>query len=168
MRYPSACPICGGALVYPTGSEKAPILLIGEFPGWMEMQAHTVWIGQAGTVLKAELRRVGIDYKACRATNVWMHLPCKDPKEIDWHRKQASAEMRGRKAILLIGSDVSKIFLDKPVSDVNGLAFKLKSFDNTPVVAAINPAQMLNDDGTMGEVRFAIEKFGELVGRLKC
>lgn len=166
MKYPSVCPICGGALVYPTGPEKAPILILGEFPGWMEMQSHTVWVGQAGTVLKAELHRVGIDYKACRATNLWMHLPSPEPKEIDWHRRQANAEMRGRKAILLVGSDVAKTYLGKSVSDVNGLSFKLKNFGNVPAVASINPAQLLNDDGTMGEVRLAMDRFGELVRRL--
>ena len=161
MRTP--CADCGKLLVDPCGPPRSPILLLAEFPGFYEVKSGVPWTGPAGDILKKELRRVGVMFEKCRATNLWSHE--KDNKTCDFaaHWQRALTELSGRRAVLLMGSDVSNWFLGISVSEVTGLMVKSDKLPKSVEVATIiwNPAIALHDK--IGEVRLGIERFAEAV-----
>src|SRR3990167_74835 len=156
------CETCGKLLVEPCGPPNADVLLLAEFPGFFEIKSGVPWTGPAGQILKKELRRVGIQYGHCRSTNLWSHE--KDPKTCDFaiHWQRTLQELSGRKAVLLMGSEVSTWFLGMSVSETTGLVVQSDKLPKgTQAVAMYNPAICQYD--RLGEVRLAIEKFGEIV-----
>ena len=157
-----ACPNCGKLLVEPDGRPGSKILFLGEFPGFQEVEMGRPWVGPAGDVFKRELQRAGIVYSTCRSTNLWLHEV--DNKECDfkWHLEQAFKELQGKEAVLLIGSEVSKYLLERPVSEVSGLRVTapLLPKEVKLAVACFNPAVCTKNEG-IGEVRLAIERFAE-------
>ena len=101
-------------------------------------------------------------FEKCRATNLWSHE--KDNKTCDFaaHWQRALTELSGRRAVLLMGSDVSQWFLGIPVSEVTGLEVQSDKLPRGAVaIVMYNPAICSHDK--LGEVRLAIEKFGEAV-----
>lgn len=159
------CPICKDLLlVEPSGPKDSPVLMLGEFPGLDEVRRGEQWIGPAGEVLRAELVRAGLSPQLCRMTNLWMHHPSEDPKEIAWHEKQMFSELAGRKAVFLIGSDIAERILGRKISDVQGLRVKSQRLpDSVKVaVACVNPAVARQRKSTIGEIRLAIGRFAKL------
>ena len=160
MRTP--CPDCGKLLVDPCGPTRSSILLLAEAPGFYEVKSGVPWTGPAGDILKKELRRVGVIFEKCRATNLWQHE--KDNKTCDFagHWQRTLGELPGRRTVLLMGSDVSQWFLGIPVSEVTGLVVQSDKLPRGVVaVVMYNPAIAQHDK--LGETRLAIEKFGEVV-----
>ena len=156
------CPICNAALVEAWGPIKSEILLLGEFPGKEEVREGRPWVGKAGEVLRNEFGRLGRSVDTMRSTNLWLHKPSKecDP---NWHFDHAFKELAGKKAVLLIGSEVADLFLEVPISDCTGLRVKSKMLPKTVkvAVASYNPAQAMY--GGLGEVRLAVERFVKLI-----
>src|SRR3990167_6207521 len=128
------CPICNHLqLVLPTGPEKAKLLIIGEYPGVEEITTGRPWVGAAGEALTEELTRAGWNRDYMRITNLWQHkppakpraTPPKSPKaredwevaqktyasEFNFHYNQMFKELKGRKGILLMASDVTEALL---------------------------------------------------------
>ena len=156
------CEFCGRILVLPCGPPKSPILLLAEFPGYWELRTKQPWSGPAGDILKKELRRVGVMFEKCRATNLWSHEKDLKTCEFNGHWQRTLQELSGRKAVLLMGSDVSTWFLGLPVSEVTSLVVQSDKLPRgTVAVAMYNPAIAQHDK--LGETRLAIEKFGEIV-----
>lgn len=168
MRETCAC----GKLLIPVRG-KGSILLIGEFPGSEEIMQNIPWVGKAGTVLRTELARVGISLDACRSTNLWLHeMPDKKEdkmKELDFHFNRLLAEIKTAKYILMMGSELSPLFFGRAVSFVNGTRQTSAFIPKTTIaVAAYNPAICLQENGVVGDFRFACETFSDYVkGRKK-
>lgn len=150
------CPICEYKLVPPIGPPNSTTLLVGEFPGDEEIKKGIPWIGEAGKILKAELQKAGISYTTCRATNLWMHR-VNDFCDINVHIDKLMHEMKGRKYMLLMGSDLAKLFFNASVSDLTGT---IQTLNGVKTVVCYNPAIALHS--TIGEVRLAIRRFAEL------
>lgn len=161
----SVCPLCSHLLVEPCGPPNSTLLLLAEYPGFYELKTGMPWSGPGGDVLREELGRVGIQFERCRVTNLWGHAPSKEPGEFEFHVERALAECRGRKAILMMGSDVSRAFLDESVSDVSGLIFTESPLITAGVniVPCKNPAMLLHRGAVVGDVRHAMSVFGEVV-----
>ena len=164
------CPECGQKLIEPVGPEDSPILIAGEFGGVEEQRSGLPWVGPAGKVLRAELSRVGINYNDCRVTNLFQHR--KPPKGGDpevrsactkWNKDQLLKEMKGRKAILVIGSEMAKHFLDGGVMENEGLRIRSPDFPLSVkiAVACRNPAMCTMKGRVLGGVRQAIENFAK-------
>lgn len=164
------CPACGTKLIEAVGPEDSPVLLVGEFGGHEEQMSGIPWVGPAGQVFKAELKHAGINYNDCRVTNLYMHQ--KPPKGMDpevadaclkWNRQQLMNEMKGRKAVLLIGSEMAKHFLDGGVLENEGLRVRSHLFPKSVeiAVAVRNPAACTMKGGELGGVRSAIENFAK-------
>ena len=190
------CPICKRLLlVEPDGDPKAKILIVGEYPGIEEIKAGRPWVGQAGKVLDRELELVGIPRHICRVTNLWLHAPPAAPKtekpktrsaierweeaaaayepEFTFHYTRLLKEIKGRKALLMMGSDVTEALIGRPVSLVAGCFIKSGRFItavNLPkvTVAMMNPAIVFRSgkEGKLGETRLAIQRFAEAINEL--
>lgn len=155
------CPQCNSVLVSPAGPLGAEILLVGEFPGWEEKQKGLPFVGHSGEVLKAELGRVGIQYNNCRMTNLWLHETSKEC-DVNYHIMNLMEEMKGRKYILLMGSETTKTLLGKGVMELSGLKVIGKYLpDDAKVMVAPNPASVFH--ARVGEFRMAVEKFSKMV-----
>ena len=159
----SQCEYCGKQLVEPCGPPRARILLLAEFPGWYEIKSGVPWVGPAGKVLKDELRRVGIRYETCRATNLWQHAKDTQTCDLSGHWQRTLVELQGKIAVLLMGSEVATHFLGAAVSDVTGTFVSSSLLPKSVEIAMImyNPAIALHD--RLGEVRLAITRFAAAV-----
>ena len=170
------CISCGrDDLVLASGPRRADILIVGEFPGRTEIQKGKPLVGNTGGVLRSELSRANLDMKQMRITNLWLHPPQK-PKAKDVEGKRIKEkcyhygleklieEAKGRKAILLLGSDTLKGLCDEKVSDVSGLEVQSPYLSAPLVFACVQPATVFHSG--LGELRQALEKFGRKVDKL--
>ena len=77
----------------------------------------------------------------------------------------AMKEAKGKKVILLMGSEVVTYFTTKKVSDVSGLRVTSDMLSAPIILAMFNPAIVFR--GTIGETKFALKKFKEALEELK-
>ena len=105
-------------------------------------------------------------FEKCRVTNLWGHEKDLKTCEFDGHWQRILGELSGRRAVLLMGSDVAQWFLGLPVSEATGLLVQSDKLPKkTKAVVVYNPVIASYDK--LGEVRLAIEKFGEVVRDLR-
>lgn len=155
------CPACAEPAIMPSGPKNSPVLIIGEFPGNDEMEHGRPFTGKTGKILRAELRRIGIEFMLCRVTNLWMHLPNGDESCFKAGLDAVLEEAKGRKAILLIGSECADVFLGKGVMEVAGLETESTVLSSDLIMASPNPAMVFQPNQGVGEVRFALQKFAD-------
>lgn len=112
----------------------------------------------AGKVFRKELERLGVSLSQFRVCNLWMHEP--NDREDCWQigYDKVLDEAKGKKVILLVGSDTVSTFTKYKVSEVNGLQVDSAILSTPIIYALIQPAIVLHGRG-LGEVRFGIEKF---------
>lgn len=161
------CPVCkkssDSGIVEPYGP-VGHILVAGEFPGVEEINRGIPFVGSTGKILAEELGRAGISIESCRLTNLWLHLflPYMTEEEghIDWHLSNLLDEIAQANYILLMGSELSKMFLKESITNVNGLMMPSPLFPSDTVATfSVNPASVAW--GVVGEFRLAVEKFAE-------
>lgn len=151
------CPVCKQALVMPRGPKKARAAILSEKPGKDELKELRPFCGGAGRVLRVELARQGLDLISFYISNLWMHKPKEECYE--WHLKQSIDVCKGRKFVLLMGSDVVEAYCETNVMSVSGLEVKSHLLSGPKIFAAPNPATAFH--GPIGELRFAIEQFAK-------
>lgn len=154
------CPSCGSLLLVEwAGPPKARLAICGEFPGWREVELGVPWVGDAGEILRSELASSGIQMEACRIGNLWLHYSTKNC-DLEYHKKVAIKELRGRSCVLMMGSSMAAVFYDDAISDISGLRVKSPLLPIDVVqIASVNPAEALTRP--LGEVRLAIERFAD-------
>jgi uracil-DNA glycosylase family 4 len=161
------CPICHTDKVVPAvGNEKSAVLIVAEFPAEEELEKGIPMVGPMGRVLRQELSILGLDMKQTRRTNLWLHPPNKNKDCLDYGTQEVIKEAKGKKAILLLGSDTAKVFVNKSVSDISGLVVESPYF-SCPVVVCYNPAIVFQKGKGVGEIRLALKRFVELVERIQ-
>src|SRR3990167_5211490 len=161
----SFCPSCAGRAVRASGNSSSKVLLIGEFPGSIELDTGRPFTGPAGGVLRKELSKIGVDLLQFRVTNLYIHEPIKaTKKEPDKGKNCFQAgldacleEAKGKKAILLVGSESVEFFTGYKVSDVNGLQVESPMLSAPIIYATVNPAIVFHK--SLGELRFALTNF---------
>lgn len=155
------CPSCGERVCPPSG--KSPdLLIIGEFPSREEMIqgrpfASSPNFMSAGKIFRKELERVGVSLNDFRVINLWLHEPNSNENCFKAGYDFVLEEAKGKKAILLVGSDVVDTFTTYKVSDVGGLQVDSNILSAPIIYAMPNPA--LAQHRSLGEVRLSIEKF---------
>lgn len=159
------CPNCKDKLVTPAGPTKADILLMGEFPGYNELVRGYPFVSiperkTAGYILQSELGRVGIQMGTCRATNLWQHNKSKNC-DITWHIDTAFKEIKDRKIVVVMGSDVSEILFKTKIMDVSGLILEHDAFPDVKFLMSPNPASVLHSP--IGEFRLAMKRLKEIL-----
>ena len=155
------CPSCGERICPPYGKSK-DILVIGEFPGRLEMSigvpfATSSMFITAGRVFRKELEKRSISLSDFRVVNLWLHEPTNSEECYNAGYNNVLDEAKGKKAILLVGSDAVETFTSYKVSDVNGLQVDSPVLSAPVIYAMVNPALALHRAN--GEVKFAIQKF---------
>jgi uracil-DNA glycosylase family 4 len=155
---------CGKICIEPSGPTNSPILICGEYLGRAEAEAGRPFVGPSGRILRAELDKIGLNLDECRVTNLVNH---EFPEEgcYQFGLEQVIREAKGRKAILLLGSECSRIFLGKGVLTISGLVVHSKYLSAPIIRATINPAALLS--GTVGEFRCALAKFSHALKKGK-
>jgi len=155
------CPVCGDEnCVPPHNPSKSKVLLVAEHPGLEEEQRGIPLVGRTGTLLRMQLAYLGYDLRQFGACNLWQHRPNKNEKCLQHGKEVVIKEAADKEIVLLIGSDVAKMFLTKSVSEVCGLNVKefLKFPFSAPIVMAMmNPAIAFHS--VNGEIILALEKF---------
>ena len=155
------CPSCGEKICPPYGKSKN-ILVVGEFPGRLEMSlgipfATSSMFMTAGRVFRKELEKRGISLSELRVVNLWLHEPTDSEICYKAGYDNVLDAAKGKKAILLVGSDAVETFTNYKVSDVNGLQVDSPVLSAPIIYAMVNPALALHRAN--GEVKFAIQKF---------
>jgi len=164
-KLPKACPLCQAGLVHPRGPADSPILVVGDQPGWKEKMRGLPLVGETGEVLAAELTRVGLALDDFRLTNLWLHDVA--PDELEWHKTQLIRELSGRKLILVMGAQVVMALTGQKVSEVTGLEVRSPFVPKgAKLLASVNPAIVFKEGSVVGELRLAVERFAEQVGKL--
>lgn len=159
------CPHCKrDDLVLASGPKRAKILIIGEFPGDDEIKKGKPMVGAMGKVLRNELGRANLDMNQMRLTNLWLHPKTDNDDCFQYGLEQVIKEAKGRKAILLLGSDTVSFFCDEKVSEVSGLEVKSSYFSAPLLFACVQPATVFH--GGLGEVRLALNKFSKKVSKI--
>lgn len=163
------CPHCHREDCVPaSGPSNSTILVIGEFPGEVELKEGKPLVGPTGGIFRTEIKKFGYDPAGFRLCNLWLHTP--NPKEKTYKEclqhgmDQAIKEAKGKKAILLLGSDCVKAFCNESVMDVNGLQVKSPYLSAPIIVASVNPAYVFRQG--IGELRLALRRFINLVDKL--
>src|SRR5512139_2631929 len=155
-----SCPICGSdKVVLPIGPKNSKVLVIGESPSEEDIKQGKPMVGNMGIVLRQELSYLGFDLKSARRTNLWRHPPNKKKDCLLDGINEVVKEAQGKQAILLLGDEVVKVFLDKPVTKVAGLLSNSNYFSAPIVVSCPNPAMMFHQGKGVGEIRLALKKF---------
>jgi uracil-DNA glycosylase family 4 len=155
------CPNCTEIVCPPTG-RSTELLIVGEFPGKEEMIQGRPFASNpnfmtAGRILKKELERCGVSLSDFRICNLWLHEPTKDENCFKAGYDNVLDEAKGKKAILLVGSDVVETFTGYKVSDVTGLQVDSTVLSAPIIYAMVQPALALHR--ALGEVRNGVEKF---------
>ena len=152
------CPICGiNDCVPPSGYKNSRILIVGEMPGEEEIKKGRPMIGKMGDVLRSELGRLGIDLNRSRICNLWQHKPNGNEDCYKHGFEVVIQEAKGKKAILLLGSDAVKAFTGESVSKVCGLNLHSDYLSASTIIACVNPAIAFHS--SIGELRLALKKF---------
>ncbi len=160
------CPVCkSDDCVLPVGPKNSSILIVGDHPGDEEIKEGKCFVGPTGGVLRAELAKVGIDMRAIRITNLWLHAPNKNAACLEYGMKKALEESIGKKIILLIGSEPVKQFCGISVEEWNGLEVTSEFLPNARVMASVQPATVFH--GGLGEFRFAMQSFSDLLKEIQ-
>lgn len=155
------CPVCAEEVVKIVGDEDAEILIIGSVPNEDELHYHKPFSGGTGTIFRRELfRNADIDIATCRLAMLWYHADNKNKDCLEVSMELLEQEMRNKKVIILIGTQVVKQYTALSADKVSGLeiteymAPELLS-NGARVFALVNPNTVFMRG--VGELRFGLK-----------
>ena len=151
------CEFCGDRLV-PAYRGRNDILIVGEYPEIEDSNNGVPFRGQGGEILRYELSRVGNNIWDNNLCNFWLHDKNKNNDCFEMGVMALTREMAGRK-VLLMGSEMSRYFLSKSITDVSGLEVKSPLFPNSVQFVMMSVSARSALHSTVGELRHAIETF---------
>ena len=155
---PYLCPICNSEDCVPAyyGTADTDVLLVGEEPGREEIIHGKPFVGPTGKLLQAELKRYKLRLRSFRLCNLWIHPSNKNDDCFERSVKLVLKEAKGKRLVVLIGSDTVKYFTGEKVSKWNGLLVHSPLLNNPYVMAMVQPATAFRS--SIGEMRFALER----------
>ena len=162
------CPVCKNDGCVPAGGpKKSSVLIVGDQPGEQEVLKGQPFTGPTGGVLRAELARLHLDLSSMRLCNLWLHPHAAkfDPKCLEYSANKVLEEARGKRVILLLGSEPVKYFCSSSVEGYNGLILDSPWFADAVVLACVQPAIVFHSG--LGELRFALSRFAAVLEKEK-
>jgi len=117
MNKKQKCPKCHRWLIEFTGPTKATLGAIVYEP---DKRTGALLDTQGERLLTNECYRVGINSLEIRLASVWSHPPG-DEDELEWHLRRALRAVKGCQVVMLFGTDVTKVVLDKGIAAIVGL-----------------------------------------------
>ena len=156
------CPVCkSDDWASPKGSASSDILLVGYAPDEDVIRNNAIYPLNVQTMLRNEFAVMGLDYNSMRKTNLWIHLDNKNDACLQYGMQMLMKEARGKKYILLMGSEVVKYITKQDVGGINGLCVTSPYLSAPHIMAMINPNNVFG--GTVGEVRQVLQKFSRRI-----
>lgn len=176
------CPSCGKGAISPKLSSK-PYLIVKQDVTQQELDTVSVFVQKGKNkwgyehnttayYLNKELGSFGLQLSQFTLTALYIHqLPkskkTKEDKEvlqgcIDFSISEVVKLAQGKKIVLLMGSEVSKIFTGYNASETYGLVGKSELLPEVPVViTAPNPDKLMNSP--IGELRISLKSLSEQI-----
>ncbi|MDZ3831190.1 MAG: uracil-DNA glycosylase family protein [Sphingopyxis sp.] len=135
--------------VLPVGEARAPLMLLTAWPEIDDQRQGELFTGDAGTLLDAMLRAIGMVRDDCYVASLAVTRPpggrCAedDLAELDrllWHHLRLAQPQR----LLLIGSDIVRMAAAMPLADARGRLLDINQDGGKVEVAAVaHPAMLL-------------------------
>jgi uracil-DNA glycosylase family 4 len=149
------------------GAENAPIMFIGEAPGWHEDQQGRPFVGQAGQYLDRLLASINLDRKQVYIANV---IKCRPPDNRDplpteiqncsgWLDNQI-ALIKPKMIVTLGRYSMARYFPGKTISKVHGTAQKQ---DGIIYFAMYHPAAALHQGSLRKDIESDMLKIPNLL-----
>lgn len=153
------CPHCGYQIVDGTGQTKSDTLVVSSYPDFKDQTNGRLLSGDYSDILRHEFAVVGIQLSSIRFVSLWRHVKPKKETECDlsWHVDHVAKEIKGKKRVLLMGSDASRAMFGKAASDLYGIIMKHKLFPGTKFVVSPGHSDAFNSG--LGELRLALKRF---------
>ncbi|HYR63883.1 MAG TPA: uracil-DNA glycosylase [Actinomycetota bacterium] len=164
------CRLAGGRtqVVWMDGNPEAPLMFVGEAPGFHEDRQGLPFVGAAGQLLDTMLGSIGLDRSRCSICNV---IKCRPPgnrdpmpDEIEACRPFLEAQLQFIKprVIVTLGNFATRFVLAKQVSisRVRGQRFEV---DGRTVIPTYHPAAVLHGGGNASPAFKALQEDFRLV-----
>lgn len=179
MMSSELCELCGEPLVQAAGGQADHpkyhgILVVGEKPDWEDVMSGVAYTQGTdrkrfshGDVLAEEFNRAGLSWPFVRRTYLFGHPMAnanQAHRELDYHLTRLMKEVYKSQFVLLMGAEVVRTFTGQSVSSVYGLPVTAQQIpDSIRVYACPAPGIALSPQGTIGELRYSIERFVEVI-----
>ena len=176
------CPSCGKGCISPKLSSK-PYMIVKQELTQQEIDTGSIFLQKGKNAwgyehnttayyLNKELGNFGLQLSQFTLTSLYLHqLPkSKKTKEdkaviqgcIDFSIQEVIKLAQGKKIILLMGSETTKVFTGFSASEVYGLSCKSEMLPEVPVIIpAPNPDKIMNQP--VGELRIALKSLAEQI-----
>jgi len=164
------CRLAGGRtqVVWMDGNPEAPLMFVGEAPGFHEDRQGLPFVGAAGQLLDTMLGSIGLDRSRCSICNV---IKCRPPgnrdpmpDEIEACRPFLEAQLRfiRPRVVVTLGNFATRFILAKQVSisRVRGQRFEV---DGRTVIPTYHPAAVLHGGGNASPAFKALQEDFRLV-----
>lgn len=164
------CRLAGGRtqVVWMDGNPEAPLMFVGEAPGFHEDRQGLPFVGAAGQLLDTMLGSIGLDRSRCSICNV---IKCRPPgnrdpmpDEIEACRPFLEAQLQfiRPRVIVTLGNFATRFLLAKQVSisRVRGQRFEV---DGRTVIPTYHPAAVLHGGGNASPAFKALQEDFRLV-----
>ncbi len=151
------CPVCNVPSIFHEGKSGSPYLLVLSKP--YEQQSNG-WRGKQLTgidVLQKEFFRVGIDLNDFKIAYLNIHDGA-DELCYQAGRNSVLENAKGKKAVVLVGTEVSQEFCGKSSDDVAGLQVDSVSLSAPLVFVLPKPESVFVKGSGVGELRLACQK----------
>jgi hypothetical protein len=157
----STCPACSELATPPSGRKNAPYLLVFTKP----YEQVSSWRDNKTTgldVLRKELAKAGLDLVSdFRIASLWLHEPGKNDECYNAGRDLVLEESKGRKVVVLVGSDATEEFCGMSAGDVAGLQVDAPAFSAPIVFVLPKPEGVFVRGYGIGELRLSCQKLAK-------
>jgi len=144
------------------GQKDSNILIVAFAPNGYDFQNNSMFLKPDDHILRTEMANAGYPLIFAEQTFLWPHDPCDEDKHLNEYLAALMHKMKNKKAVLMIGAKLAKLFTGESVTDINGLALpSMYTPKDVSVTYIYDPSMAANK--AIGEFRLAIQKF---VGRL--
>jgi hypothetical protein len=115
-------------------------------------------------VLRKELAKVGLDLASdFRMASLWLHDISKNEECYNAGRDLILEESKGRKAVVLVGSDATEEFCGMSAGDVAGLQVDAPAFSAPIVFVLPKPEGVFVRGAGIGEFRLSCQKLAKVL-----